>query len=208
MRLLSSFAAGLLAVAPLIAAADCDDDSRNLIQTDNCAFDADTSGWTLIEDDPATVSSAAHVSTFGYPETGQPNSLGALQLDVSSSNSFVIVRSDACIPIDDTSTYNFGAAIESESGRPFCRVFAEIFSDASCTSPAGSASGFDRTVPSSWFVYAFQVRDFNTPPSTQGARLNIRCDASGTSAYSVLIDNAFFGPSGLLPVELQSFQIE
>ncbi|MEO7325283.1 MAG: hypothetical protein ABIW82_10695 [Dokdonella sp.] len=179
---------GVLCLGPVMASA------ANLVANPN--FDADVAGWTL--DSTANGGSFTLDSGDGSPV---PPS-GFLQ---SGGTPNTIVRTD-CIVVSGLQNIDMHADIKPSFQDPMRNpeIMAHTFSDSTCSSAMPtyiftdacivlSAPGWERC----------STVNHPLPPGTQSVVVSI-----SVSIINANFDNIGFGPTGTVPVTLQSFNID
>ena len=86
-----------------------------------------------------------------------------------------------------------------------CQVEVWEYTDGACTT-GGSSGGYEVVFSfSGWTDIVEPAR--TTAATTQSVLLRVRC-ISMSSPFSVLVDDIYFGPDLLVPVELRSLDVE
>jgi hypothetical protein len=202
-----------MAVATFVGATD--GFAANLLVNSDFDQTASMAGWTWIQvvDGGESVAcgtgatcGAMHFSTAECCGVGASGS-------VASNSSFFDAEALAqCVTgIVENTAYDFGAWIRlttvpgMQPGLP--GVLVRWYSSNDCS---GSALAFNGTSvgPVSWSRTAFPMNI--APSGSHSAQFLLRAAPTGDSGTSVGMefDSAFFGPSGTVPVELQSFAID
>ncbi len=209
----------ILMVAPFLIHAAA---AQNLLI--NAEFDATNglSGWTWLPDatlsgpgDPGTIvcSGASDCGRMQYSADeccANPSSGSAKTTSSFFYREGIMQCVTAIVP---DAAYDFGAWMRITStpgfqpGLPTAQVF--WYSTADCTGSAISGNqDFAQTVSSSWLRSG--VAQVTAPTGAQSARFLLIAGPVGLigSYVDMEFDNTYFGPSGSVPVKLQSFSIE
>jgi hypothetical protein len=113
-----------------------------------------------------------------------------------------------CIAVDQTMHYDLKANMQLVIGGG-ASVFLSFYSGTSCTAPiAGDAPYLHFTVvDGNWHPAA--ANDFAMPVGAVGVRVNLGTGvAYPQTRCAALFDHIGFGPTGSVPVMLQSFDID
>jgi hypothetical protein len=138
---------------------------------------------------------------------------GSASGSVASNSAFFFLEElDQCVTgIEANTSYDFGVWIRLtsasglEPGLP--GVGLTWYSSSDCTGPgAGGASQF--VAPAVWTRVAMPGNI--APANSRSAKFSLYAGPTGDAGTSVGMefDGAFFGPSGTVPVELQSFVVD
>ncbi len=192
IRILCLAVVGLLTLASGVGAQICSDPA-NL--TTNCGFDTDASGWTV-----------QMPSGLAWDPTGNQGPGSALGLGGTGGMGYTFTMNQCIGPVTASTDYGFGAVVQEVVAGTIdgCDVNVEEFSDGVCATPIlgggfGAVSSFN-----GWTDITNTT--FTTTATTQSVLLNVHC--ASMVDFDVLVDDVYFGPGLLVPVELSNFNVE
>jgi hypothetical protein len=170
--------------------------AQNLVQ--NPDFDTGTEHW-----EPASNATISWVADDGSPEPGSMRFNVSVARGTSTS-----VASDDCIAVDPSIHYDLLGAFKLIAGS-YVQLFFYTFGDAACTEAAefGDPSISVTTADGAW--HDAMVSDFALAPDVGSVQvvLAVGVPYPETEA-AAMVDHIGFGPTGSVPVTLQSFDVD
>lgn len=170
-------------------------------QVANPGFVTDLGGWTVVSN-PSFA--AAHSTAQSF------NSPGSLRVSTSGSTAlaFVVVRQ--CVAVVPGQVMDYGVKARHEAGHAApLRAFAGVswFTDGACSAGAvsGPATALTGLAPDAW--NALHANDIVVPAGRNSALFFLAIDIVAGEGVAFL-DDAYFGPDPLTPVELLGLTIE
>lgn len=192
IRILSFLVVVLLTLTTGVSAQVCTDPA-NL--TTNCGFATDSSGWTV-----------SMPSGLAWDAAGNQGPGSALGLGGTGGMGYTFTMYQCIGPVTASTGYGFGAVVQEVTLGTIdgCDVMVEEFSDGACATPIvgggfGAVSSFN-----GWTDITNTT--FTSTATTQSVRLSVHC--SSMVDFDVLVDDVYFGPGLLVPVELSSLNVE
>lgn len=198
-QVVPQFVAAILVLglgAPTVTWADCAI-AGNLVT--NCNFAGGIANW------------AQGLGTFSHEPTDGSSSAGSMHGVAEDNGNGFWLDFRQCItnPVDNT-LYNFGLDVRSTFGTlSNCRLGVQTCTAASCGGVCGGTqaqSGLD-TVTGAWTQTSGGTGQITTLVGGSVLLIAACGNGSETSTYTVRFDDIFFGV-GLVPVELQTFEVE
>jgi len=195
------FCFSLIFVATIAAA-------QNLVI--NGTFDTTTSSWNFTT--PGTFTHSSSLDADGNAPLS-----GSGQLANSSTAASGTSFAAQCITagIIGSTNYDFGAQIRfdtnnTQTGSGRANVVVSFFDGPNCSGNNVGGSTTPNFLSSNTNIWTQnEVLAFTSPPGSLTAQLSlwtVKTEATGT--MTVNFDNVVFGPAGILPVELTSFDVE
>ncbi len=184
-----------VAIASLLCVCATSAAAANLVT--NPDFNAGLSGWTLTQGSNPTLDDV----------DGSP-SAPSIRLVSVGPNLPSEIRSN-CIPAGTSQFFDLFVDVKVHVGGGLASVAA--YSDANCANvagPMGYASQFPVTIDTWQQASSLPFGPLGLPPG--GAYLQVTLSASQTfsTPSDVSFDHVRFGPSGTVPVRLQSFTVD
>ena len=186
---------GLLAAfGAAIAAADCDEDSANLLAGANCGFDSNLSQWNT-----TVAGTFSHDAADGSPD------VGSLAVDADTTFSPTMTLVSACVGVPASTELGYGVHHRLRSGTDPSSCFVQLqqFTGAGCTGSFDSSMLTFFSPAAGWLPAAGMG---TTNATTVSGRLQIVCDG-GFPTWQLGFDNGFIGPGLTVPVTLVEFDV-
>jgi hypothetical protein len=170
-------------------------------QVVNSGFVTDLSGWSVVAS-PSFTASHATSQSFNTPGSLRVSTSGA------TASSLAVVRQ--CFTVTPGQVMDFGLKARHEGGHAASlRAFASVawFNGGGCSgaSSLGPSTNTTGAAPDSW--NALHANDVVVPVGQASALFSLSIDIVAGEGVAFL-DDAYFGPDPLTPVELQSLTIE
>lgn len=176
----------------------------------NGSFDSDVSSWSF-----TTPGTFTHSNTLDA-DGGAPAS-GSGELANTSPVAFGTSFAGQCITtgIVPGNAYDWGARIRFDTGNTQtasgrANVVVSFYDGASCSgNNLGSSTTANMTSSTTDVWQQNEVLAFVAPTGSMSAWLTLFTNkVEDTGTITVNFDNVVFGPAGILPVELESFNVE
>lgn len=189
MRILTASMAAIASCALPVQA-------QNLVS--NPEFDSGIESWELRA---AGVGTIVHVADDGSPEAG---SLRLDRADETRGNS--TSAWSECIVVDPAVRYDLMGNVKPVLGP--ATVFLVTFGDDLCVDTLGSAEFLTWDTPDAEW-HALEASDFALPGNVGGVRVQLMIGATFPETLAgALFDHIGFGPTGSVPVTLQSYSVD
>lgn len=164
----------------------------------NSFFDTNIAGWTLY---PGTFT-VAHDPTMGA------NAPGSIMFTTAAPVNSGVAQ---CVAVSPETAYDVLAHFRVAAGTasPNIRIQVQWFQEASCVTPDPGFAPVTTTppiVPDTWQTTS--IAGLASPNNAHGARVSIIVYVSSSAATQFWYDDVQLGPTGSLPVTLQSFGVE
>lgn len=170
-------------------------------QVVNSGFVSDLGGWTLLPNAAYTLTHTTSQSFF---------TPGSLRVQTSTATAVPFVVARQCLTVSPGQVMDFGVKARHESGHASAvRAFAGItwFDDGACTTGAlsGPSTAMTGPAPDTWNgLHANDV----VVPAGRNSVLFFLAISIVTGEGVAYLDDAYFGPDPLTPVELLSLSVE
>lgn len=182
--------------APAVTWADCAI-AGNLVT--NCNFAGGITNWNQL------------LGTFSHEPTDGSSSAGSMHgVSEDNGNGFWLDFRQCITNPVDTTLYNFGMDVRSTFGTlNGCRIGAQTCNGTSCGAGCvvTQATTNLNTVTGTWTQTSGGTGQITTLAGGSVLLIAACGNGSETSTYTVRFDDIFFGV-GLVPVELQTFEVE
>lgn len=196
-----------------LAFADCNDDSNNILQSANCDFSADVSGWTF-----STGDSFNHDASDDFLAVA-PGAANADAAELAGGLAYAYAI-NLCVAIpNDTSAKTVGGWYKGNTGATSeCFVTSTFYEGSGCnlTNRGSCTSMATPAVISSandWTNTSCDAAVLSG--SVQSVHFAFTCNNGVASAlatpagdFSTKFDNAYIVPQGSVPVELKNYSVD
>lgn len=173
--------------------------AQNLVP--NPDFDTGVEPWQMV---PGAIGTVTHVPDDGSPA---PGALRLERPDESNRGSSTAAIS-ACMPVDADTRFDLIGSVKLVVGNS-ASVQVTGYSSVDCS---GSIVSFDpvlSTQAADGLWHSFSATDFPLPDTVGSVVVRLNSGVAFPATQSVaLFDHIGFGPTGSVPVTLQSFRID
>lgn len=170
--------------------------AQNLVT--NPDFDTSIEQWQL-----SGIGTISHVADDGAPA---PGALRLDRPDEARGNSTLVLS--ACIPVDKGMHFDLIGNIKLIEGSS-ANISAIGYSDAGCSTVIGTVGPVLTTSTADGTWQAFSATDFVLPDNVGSIIVRLSAGVGfPETLIAALFDHVGFGPTGSVPVTLQSFRID
>lgn len=170
--------------------------AQNLVP--NPDFDTGIDGWSTVPN-----GAIEWVADDGSPDPG------ALRLRLADARGNSTSTQSDCFAVDPSVHHDLAASLKLVAGVE-AHIYSVVYVDPTCADPvAGGVDYYGQVTTADGLWHEVMVADFPLAPEAVAARIFVGTGAPYPDTNAVaLADHIAFGPTGSVPVTLQSFDVD